>query len=117
MEEGRGDPDGVWDDGSAAWIAAARSPSNDEAEELARCSNPAQGKSQFTFLFQPWITNNFLKNDYCEKRERPRQKGGDSGNDGGCGGCACFWGQGCLLVEMRANGRRKPEGRCSIYGV
>jgi hypothetical protein len=27
----------------AAWIAAARSPSNDEAEELARCSNLAQG--------------------------------------------------------------------------
>jgi hypothetical protein len=41
--EGRGNPDGVRDDGTAAWIAAARSPSNDEAEESARCSNLAQG--------------------------------------------------------------------------
>jgi hypothetical protein len=41
--EGRGNPDGVWEDGSAAWIAAARSPGNDEAEESARCSNLAQG--------------------------------------------------------------------------
>jgi hypothetical protein len=41
--EGRGNPDGVGDGGTAAWIAAVRSPSNDEAEELARRLNLAQG--------------------------------------------------------------------------
>jgi hypothetical protein len=28
--EGRGNPDSVWEDGTTAWIAAARSSSNDD---------------------------------------------------------------------------------------